>query len=78
MPKTNLIQHQYSIESSLDNNHSPLSLGSDNVVKNPQDYDLVRLLQRQVNHLQQELRKLYTRQRELQNELSRLRNKINK
>jgi len=72
----NLIQSQYNVESSLDNRHSPLSMGSDNVAKNPQDYDLMRMLQRQINTLQQEIRRLHNRHKELHNEVARLRSQI--
>lgn len=71
----NLIQSQYNVESSLDNRHSPLSMGSDNVAKNPQDYDLVRVLQRQIQQLTQEIRKLHNRHRELHSEIERLKNR---
>jgi len=71
----NLIQSQYNVESSLDNRHSPLSMGSDNVAKNPQDYDLVRVLQRQIQQLTQEIRKLHNRHRELHNEIERLKSR---
>lgn len=71
----NLIQSQYNVESSLDNRHSPLSMGSDNVAKNPQDYDLVRVLQRQIQQLTQEIRKLHNRHRQLHNEIERLKSR---
>jgi len=71
----NLIQSQYNVESSLDNRHSPLSMGSDNVAKNPQDYDLVRVLQRQIQQLTQEIRKLHNRHRELHSEIERLKSR---
>jgi hypothetical protein len=71
----NLIQSQYNVESSLDNRHSPLSMGSDNVAKNPQDYDLVRVLQRQITQLTQEIRKLHNRHRELHSEIERLKSR---
>lgn len=71
----NLIQSQYNVESSLDNRHSPLSMGSDNVAKNPKDYDLVRVLQRQIQQLTQEIRKLHNRHRELHSEIERLKSR---
>ena len=54
----NMIVEQYNTESTPNSNNSPLSTGSDNVAKNPQDYDLVRVLQRQIQQLTQEIRKL--------------------
>lgn len=68
----NLIQEQYNVESTPNSNNSPLSLGSDNVAKNPQDYDLIRSLQRQINLLQTEIRRLHNRHRELYSEIERL------
>jgi predicted RNase H-like nuclease (RuvC/YqgF family) len=75
MTKKNLIVEQYNVESSL-GDQSPLSTGSDNVTKNPQDYDLVRSMQRQIDKLQQELRRLHNRHRELHNEVERLRSNM--
>jgi len=75
MNKDKLIQDQYNIETTT-GDASPLTLGSDNVSKNPQDYDVVRLLQRQIAVLQQELRRLHNRHKELHNEVARLRSQI--
>ena len=69
------IQDQYNVESTPNSNNSPLSLGSSNVEKNPQDYDLIRLLQRQIAILQQEVRRLHNRHRELHSELERLKSR---
>lgn len=71
----NLIQDQYNVESTPNSNNSPLSTGSDNVGKNPQDYDLVRSLQRQIQQLTQEIRKLHNRHRELHSEIERLKSR---
>lgn len=73
MIKNKLIQEQYNIENS---NSSPLTLGSDNVSKNPQDYDLIRVLQRQITTLQQEIRRLHNRHKELHSEVNRLRSQL--
>jgi len=75
MQEKNLLVEQYSIESPT-GDASPLTKGSDNVSKNPQDYDVVRLLQRQIAVLQQELRRLHNRHKELHNEVARLRSQI--
>jgi hypothetical protein len=76
MDKNQLIKEQYNLESTPNSNNSPLSLGSDNVAKNPQDYDLVRILQRQIAVLQQEIRRLHNRHKELHSEVARLRSQI--
>lgn len=73
--KKNPIQEQYNVESTPNSNNSPLSMGSDNVAKNPQDYDLVRVLQRQIAVLQQEVRRLHNRHKELHSELERLKSR---
>ena len=75
MTKKNLIVEQYNVESSL-GDQSPLSTGSDNVAKNPQDYDLIRILQRQIDLLQKEVRRLHNRHRELNLELERVKGKF--
>lgn len=72
---TNIIKQQYNVESTPNSNNSPLSLGSNNVAQNPQDYDVVRLLQRQIAVLQQEIRRLHNRHRELHSELERLKSR---
>ncbi|NBR60132.1 MAG: hypothetical protein EBT86_00510 [Actinobacteria bacterium] len=72
----NMIQDQYNIETSIASNNSPLTLGGNNVKQSPQDYDVVRLLQRQIAVLQQELRRLHARHKELHNEVARLRSQI--
>lgn len=71
----NMIVEQYNTESTPNSNNSPLSTGSDNVAKNPQDYDLVRVLQRQIQQLTQEIRKLHNRHRELHSEIERLKSR---
>jgi uncharacterized protein YlxW (UPF0749 family) len=76
MNKNKLIQEQYRVESTPHSNHSPLSTGSDLVAKHPQDYDLVRVLQRQIATLQQEIRRLHNRHKELHSEVARLRSQI--
>jgi uncharacterized small protein (DUF1192 family) len=68
----NLIKTQYNVEATISANASPLTLGSDNVRQSPQDYDLIRLLQRQIHVLQQEIRRLHNRHRELYSEIERL------
>jgi hypothetical protein len=68
--KNKQVREQYGSDS-----HSPLSMGSDNVSKNPQDYDLVRVLQRQITQLTQEIRKLHNRHRELYAEIERLKSR---
>ena len=70
-----MIQEQYNVETAINSNASPLTLGGDNVKQTPQDYDVVRLLQRQIAVLQQEVRRLHNRHRELHSELERLKNK---
>jgi len=75
MQKKNLLVEQYNMETPT-GDASPLTKGSDNVSKNPQDYDVVRLLQRQIAVLQQELRRLHNRHKELHSEVARLRSQI--
>jgi hypothetical protein len=76
MNKNLLIKQQYNVESTPNSNNSPLSLGADNVQKNPQDYDVVRSLQRQLSVLHQEVRRLNNRNKELHVEVARLRSQI--
>jgi hypothetical protein len=76
MNKNQLVKQQYNVESTTNSNNSPLSLGTDNVQKNPQDYDVVRHLQRQLTVLHQEVRRLHNRNKELNVEVSRLRSQI--
>lgn len=76
MNKNLLIKQQYNVESTPNSNNSPLSLGADNVQKNPQDYDVVRSLQRQLGVLHQEVRRLNNRNKELHVEVARLRSQI--
>jgi len=71
-----MIKEQYNVETAISTNASPLTLGGDNVKQNPQDYDVVRLLQRQIAVLQQELRRLHNRHKELHSEVARLRSQI--
>lgn len=75
MTKKNLIVEQYSVESSL-GDQSPLSTGSNNVAKNPQDYDLIRILQRQIDTLQKEVRRLHNGHKQINIELERIRGKL--
>lgn len=70
-----MIKEQYNVETAISTNASPLTLGGDNVKQNPQDYDVVRLLQRQIAVLQQEIRRLHNRHRELHIELERLKSR---
>jgi hypothetical protein len=77
MNKNLLIKQQYNVESTPNSNNSPLSLGADLVQKNPQDYDVVRSLQRQLSVLHQEVRRLNNRNKELHVEVARLRSQIN-
>jgi len=77
MNRNLLIKQQYNVESTPNSNNSPLSLGADNVQKNPQDYDVVRSLQRQLGVLHQEVRRLNNRNKELHVEVARLRSQIN-
>lgn len=70
-----MIKEQYNVETAISTNASPLTLGGDNVKQNPQDYDVIRLLQRQIAVLQQEIRRLHNRHRELHSELERIKSR---